>query len=68
MIDYPYIKQQCRVCVYCTPIRDNKYICGFDSKIYEVHPNFINENMEITCSCRNKGFKYDKNKHTNNRF
>lgn len=52
-------KKQCKTCVHYFPMRENKYICGYDSMTYEVHPNFINENGEITCSCHNG--KYKKN-------
>ena len=68
MVNYPYIKKQCRACIHYVPMRENKYICGYDSKTYEVHPRFINEDGEITCSCHNDGFEYDEDKFKNVRY
>lgn len=63
MTNLPLIKKYCRACIHYIPMMGNRYICGFDSKTYEVEQNNIDEESgQPTCSCRNSGFEYDKEK------
>ena len=66
MVNYPYIKKQCRACIHYVPMRENKYICGYDSNTYEVHLDWLDEDLgQPCCSCHNGGFEYDWEKFKN---
>ena len=69
MINTPLLRRQCRACIHYVPMRECKYICGYDSKTYEVHPDLIDEESgQPSCSCHNDGFEYDREKFKHVRY
>ena len=55
----PRIFKFCMACKHYVPIGKGVYICGFDSKTYEVKLTELNEENLVARRCVNGGFEYD---------